>query len=49
MYTGIGSGTGETRNWVVAAGAADGKPGVVLDYVPVFSSPCGMGFAYWDL
>ena len=49
MYTGIGSGTGETRNWVAAAGVADGKPGVVLDYVPVFASPCGMGFAYWDM
>ena len=49
MYTGIGSGTGETRNWVAAAGVADGKAGVVLDYVPVFASPCGMGFAYWDM
>ena len=48
MYTGIGSGTGETRNWVAAAGAADGKPGVVVDYVPVYASPCGMGFAYWE-
>ena len=49
MYTGIGSGTGETRNWIAAAGAADGKAGVVVDYVPVYSSPCGMGFAYWDM
>lgn len=48
MYTGIGSGTGETRNWAAAAGAADGKKGTVVDYVPVYSSPCGMGFAYWD-
>ena len=49
MYTGIGSGTGETRNWVAAAGAAAGKPGVVVDYVPVYASPCGMGFAYWEM
>lgn len=49
MYTGIGGGTGETRNWIAAAGVADGKKGTVVDYVPVWSSPCGMGFAYWDM
>jgi hypothetical protein len=45
---GMGSGTGETRNWIIAAGAADGVPGTVVDYVPVYASPCGMGFAYWE-
>ena len=49
IFAGIGSGTGESRNWVAAAGVADGKSGVVIDYVPVFASPCGMGFAYWDV
>ena len=44
---GIGSGAGETRNWIMAAAVAD-RPGVVVDYVPVYASPCGMGFAYWD-
>jgi len=48
MLGGIGSGTGETRNWIAAAAVADGAPGVVVDYVPVYASPCGMGFAYWD-
>jgi hypothetical protein len=45
---GIGSGTGETRNWIIAAAVADGQPGTVVDYVPVHASPCGMGFAYWE-
>ncbi len=44
---GIGSGAGETRNWIMAAAVA-GRPGVVVDYVPVYASPCGMAFAYWD-
>ena len=48
MYNGIGSGTGETRNWVVASAVVDGVPGTVVDYVPVYSSPCAMGFAYWE-
>ncbi|NIO08847.1 MAG: hypothetical protein GTO40_12850 [Deltaproteobacteria bacterium] len=48
-FGGKGSGTGETRNWIAAAGVADGTPGKVVDYVPVYASPCGMGFAYWKL
>lgn len=48
MLAGLGSGTGETRNWIAAAAVADGKPGTVVDYVPVYASPCGMAFAYWD-
>lgn len=48
VISGIGSGTGETRNWIAAAGVADGVRGTVVDYVPVYASPCGMGFAYWD-
>lgn len=48
MVTGLGSGTGETRNWIAAAAVADGKPGTVVDYVPVYASPCGMAFAYWE-
>jgi aromatic ring-opening dioxygenase catalytic subunit (LigB family) len=49
MYNGLGSGTGETRNWIVASAIVDGVPGTVVDYVPVYASPCGMGFAYWDM
>jgi hypothetical protein len=48
MYNGLGSGTGETRNWIAAAAVADGTPGTVVDYVPIYASPCGAGFAYWD-
>lgn len=40
-------GTREIANWIAAAGAA-GKPATVVDYVPVYSSPIGCGFAYWD-
>jgi hypothetical protein len=47
MIGGIGSGAGETRNWIMAAAIAD-RPGVVVDYVPVYASPCGMAFAHWD-
>jgi hypothetical protein len=48
MYHGIGSGTGEIRNWAAAAAVADGKPGTVVDYITLYSSPIGVGFAYWD-
>lgn len=44
---GLGSGTGEVRNWIAAAGVAGATPGVVVDYVPVYASPCGMAFAKW--
>lgn len=47
MRGGIGSGAGETRTWIMAAAIA-GRPGVVVDYVPVYASPCGMAFAYWN-
>ena len=49
MYNGIGSGTGETRNWIAASAVADGTPGTVVEYVPIYASPCGAGFAYWQL
>ena len=48
MYLGLGSGTGETRNWVAAASMVDGIPGTVVDYIPVYASPCGVSFAYWE-
>lgn len=48
MVLGYGGGTGETRNWIVAAAVADGVPGTVVDYVPIHSSPIGAGFAYWE-
>jgi Catalytic LigB subunit of aromatic ring-opening dioxygenase len=41
-------GTRETCNWIAASAVADGTPGKLVDYVPVFGSPIGCGFAYWD-
>ncbi len=48
MVLGWGGGTGETRNWIVASAIADGMPGTVVDYVPVYASPIGAAWAYWD-
>lgn len=50
MRGGVGGGTGEWRGWMAAAGVADalGLTGRVVDYVPVYASPCAMGFAYWE-
>jgi 3-O-methylgallate 3,4-dioxygenase len=48
ILLGVGGGTGETRNWIVAAAVADGQPGTVVDYIPVYASPIGVSFAYWD-
>jgi hypothetical protein len=39
------SGTGEVRNWIVGAGLTGTTPWTVVDYVPVYSSPIGAGFA----
>ena len=44
MYNGLGSGTGETRNWIAAAATVDGVPGTLIDYIPLYASPIGTGF-----
>jgi aromatic ring-opening dioxygenase catalytic subunit (LigB family) len=49
MVLGLGSGTGETRNWIITAAVVDGFAGTVVDYVPVYASPVGLAFAYWQL
>jgi aromatic ring-opening dioxygenase catalytic subunit (LigB family) len=49
ISVGVGSGTGESRNWIVAASVVDGIKGSVVDYVPIYASPTGAGFAYWGL
>jgi hypothetical protein len=49
IVSGLGSGTGETRNWIAAAATVDGLPGTVVDYVPVYASPVGIAFAYWTI
>ncbi|HEX9787686.1 MAG TPA: extradiol ring-cleavage dioxygenase [Candidatus Binatia bacterium] len=45
-------GTSEIRNWIVAAAAA-GRPGRMIDYIPLYRTTtgigCAMGFAHWDL
>lgn len=40
-------GTREICNWIAAAAVGDGRPATVVDYVPVYASPIGTGFAYW--
>jgi 3-O-methylgallate 3,4-dioxygenase len=49
--TRLTAGTSEIRNWIVTAAAAD-RPATVVDYVPCYRIPtgvgCGMGFAYWE-
>jgi hypothetical protein len=42
-------GTRETCNWIAAAATVDGCPARVIDYVPVYASPVGVGFAAWDV
>jgi 3-O-methylgallate 3,4-dioxygenase len=45
------AGTSEIRNWIVTAAAAN-RPGKVVEYIPLYRVPtgvgCGMGFAYWE-
>lgn len=38
-------GTREWCNWLAAVGATEGRPVQILDYVPVYASPVGIGFA----
>jgi hypothetical protein len=40
-------GTRETCNWIAAAAVAEGRPAMLVDYVPIYSSPIGAAFAYW--
>jgi hypothetical protein len=40
-------GTREFCNWIAAAATVEGKPAKIIDYVPVYSSPVGAGFAYY--
>lgn len=43
--TALVSGTGEIRNWIVAAGASGARRWDVVDYIPLYYSPIGLGFA----
>lgn len=42
-------GTRETCCWIAAAAVAEGRAATLVDYVPVYASPIGLGFAYWPL
>jgi len=39
-------GTREACNWIAATATVDGRGATVVDYVPVYASPVGLGFAY---
>lgn len=40
-------GTRETCNWIAAAAAAEGTVATLVDYIPIYASPIGAGFAYF--
>jgi hypothetical protein len=42
-------GTRESLCWVVAAAASEGHKAVVVDYIPIYASPVGNGFAYCEV
>ncbi len=49
VVTGLGSGTGETRNWIAAVAAAGRARGEIIDYVQIGASPIGVAFAHFKL
>jgi 3-O-methylgallate 3,4-dioxygenase len=46
--TGPQGGSRETLCWIAAAAVIEGLPSVVLDYIPIYASPVGNAFAYWQ-
>lgn len=42
-------GTRETCNWIAATAVGEGKPGTIVDYVPVYASPIGVAFSYTEI
>jgi len=47
LSSGPQGGTREICNWISAAAVAS-KPASFVEYVPVYASPIGCGFAYWE-
>jgi hypothetical protein len=43
------SGTGEMRNWIVGAGLTGNRKWTVVDYIPLYYSPIGLGFATCEI
>jgi hypothetical protein len=48
-FGGPQGGTRETCHWIAAAGVADGARSTVVDYIPVYASPIGIGFTYCNI
>ena len=46
--TGPQGGSRETLCWIAAAGVIEGEQATVLDYIPIYASPVGNAFAYWQ-
>ena len=46
LSSGPQGGTRQVCNWIAAAGAANAAPFTIVEYVPVYASPIGAGFAY---
>lgn len=36
----------ETCNWIAASAVCEGRPSTIVDYIPVYSSPIGVAYAY---
>jgi hypothetical protein len=45
-FGGPQGGTRESCSWIAAAAVVEGRPSAIVDYVPVYASPLGVGFAY---
>lgn len=47
----LSGGTGEIRQWIVAAGACEalGARATVVEYMPVHHGVTGLGYAYWEI
>lgn len=43
------SGTGELRNWIAGAGLMGNRKWTVVDYIPLYYSPIGLGFATCEI
>ncbi|MPZ49104.1 MAG: hypothetical protein GEU75_07370 [Dehalococcoidia bacterium] len=41
-------GSRETCAWIGAAGVSNGHAHTLIDYIPLYASPLGVAFAYWN-
>jgi hypothetical protein len=47
-FGGPQGGTRETTHWIASAGVTEGHRATIIDYVPVYASPIGVGFSYCE-